>query len=423
MMREAIEVLQAARQTPPLIGLPALMKMAFSGVDLGPLGASLLARAGSDPDDANALMDLSTILQLRGDRDVAMSMQAEALKTTPLYRFPVSEIPTRIRVLAVLGPGDLMANTPLEFLIEDSEVALDMVYLGAGQPLPAILPEHDLVFIAVGESEQNQPLLQHVDALFRDWPVPVLNPANRIDKLSRDAACAMLANLPGVVMPVTVRVSREALEKISRAESSIPDFLSDGDFPIIVRPIDSHAGRGLAKLDGPAGIAEYLSSAPETEFYISRFVDYRGPDGMFRKCRVVLMEGRPYVCHMAISARWMVHYLNADMLNSPENRAEEARFMAEFDSGFGARHAAAFAAIERASGLDYLGIDCGETSDGKLLIFEVDSNMIVHAMDPVDVFPYKQPQIRKVFEAFRQMLASRLENSQARTSALDAIRK
>ncbi len=31
--------------------------------------------------------------------------------------------------------------------------------------------------------------------------------------------------------------------------------------------------------------------------------------------------------------------------------------------------------------------------------------MIVHAVDPVDIFPYKQPQMHKVFGAFYQMLA------------------
>jgi hypothetical protein len=30
--------------------------------------------------------------------------------------------------------------------------------------------------------------------------------------------------------------------------------------------------------------------------------------------------------------------------------------------------------------------------------------MIIHALDPVDIFPYKQPQMSKVFAAFRQML-------------------
>jgi uncharacterized Rmd1/YagE family protein len=55
-------------------------------------------------------------------------------------------------------------------------------------------------------------------------------------------------------------------------------------------------------------------------------------------------------------------------------------------------------------GLAYFGIDCGETPEGKLLIFEVDVAMIVHAMDPPDLFPYKQPQMRKVFDAFRALL-------------------
>jgi glutathione synthase/RimK-type ligase-like ATP-grasp enzyme len=97
------------------------------------------------------------------------------------------------------------------------------------------------------------------------------------------------------------------------------------------------------------------------------------------------------------------------MIESAANRAEEARFMAAFDDDFARRHAQAFHAIAERIGLDYLGIDCGETLDGKLLIFEVDSNMIVHAMDPVEVFPYKQPQMRKVFDAFRQMLANKMK--------------
>ena len=109
----------------------------------------------------------------------------------------------------------------------------------------------------------------------------------------------------------------------------------------------------------------------------------------------------------------MIHYLNAGMAESAEKRAEEARFMADFDTGFAVRHAAAFKVINERIGLDYLGIDCAETRDGKLLIFEVDSCMIVHAIDPVDVFPYKQPQMRKVFDAFYRMLAhaARVESS------------
>jgi hypothetical protein len=78
--------------------------------------------------------------------------------------------------------------------------------------------------------------------------------------------------------------------------------------------------------------------------------------------------------------------------------------MANFDSEFGLRHAAAFQEIAERSGLEYLPIDCGETKDGKLLVFEVGTAMIVHSMDPPELFPYKRPQMEKVFKAFQAML-------------------
>jgi hypothetical protein len=79
--------------------------------------------------------------------------------------------------------------------------------------------------------------------------------------------------------------------------------------------------------------------------------------------------------------------------------------MASFDDGFATRHKAALTAINERMGLPYLGIDCAEMPNGDLLIFEVDNAMIVHAMDPEDMFPYKVPAMRRVFNAFRQLLS------------------
>ena len=397
----------------PLIGLAKLMRMAFSGADLAPLGTQLIERAGADPGtaSANALMDLSTVLQLRGNRELALVMQAQALELQQIYSPPTAAGQANIRLLAIMGPGDLMANTPLEFLLENSDVALDILYVAPGLPLPPALPEHDVLFIAIGESDQNIPLLEDIGEAVKSWPRPVLNMPKRIALLSRDSACALLESAPGIIMPDTVRIDRHALEQIGREELAIAAVLEGGNFPVIVRPVDSHAGKGLAKLDDPASVVDYLQTMPHDEFYIARFIDYRGADGLFRKYRIVLIEGRPFVCHMGISAYWMIHYLNAGMAESAEKRAEEERFMENFDADFARRHAEVFRAIHERMGLDYIGIDCGETSDGSLLIFEVDSNMIVHAIDPVDVFPYKQPQMRKVFAALREMLANAMKRS------------
>lgn len=390
-----------------LIGLAHLMRRATSGADLGPLGTALIARAGADPRTANAcaLMDLSTVLQLRGNRELALEMQFQAVSLQQVYSVPSRDPrPACIRLLAVMGPGDLMANSPLELLLEELDVELNLVYVTPELDLPVVLPPHDVLFIAIAESRQNLILLEKIRRAVEHWPCPVLNRPERIARLSRDQNSALLSGISGVEMPATLILKRDVLQRISCGELMMPGVLGDGDFPVIVRPVDSHAGKGLEKLDDAAALGGYLAQMAQDEFYVSRFVDYRSADGQYRKYRIVLIEGAPYVCHMGISDHWMIHYLNAGMAESAEKRAEEAAFMARFDDEFALRHAGAFSAINQRAGLDYLGIDCAETADGRLLIFEIDSCMIVHAIDPVDIFPYKQPQMHKVFAAFRQML-------------------
>lgn len=379
------------------IGLAPLLRMAFAGVDLTPIKAALVARAERDLADANALLDLSTLLHLTFDHSDAAEIQAGALAQQQIYRLTPPAGETRLRLLTIKGPGDLMSNTPLECLLDGSHIAQTIVYAGPGLPFPEAVPDHDVLFVAVGENDGNRALLEQLDLRLRSWPRPVLNRPSRILATSRDAASGLLATAPGVVMPVTRRVDR----------SSLPDVAT---CPVVIRPADSHAGHGLVKVDGPAAIAAYLAQRAEPVFYVTPFVDYRGRDGLFRKYRVVLIDGRPFVCHVGISDHWMVHYANAGMVGrveSAEKRAEEARIMAGFDDGFGRRHAEALGAINARIGLDYLGIDCAEAPDGRLLVFEVDSAMVVHDMDPVDLFPYKPPQMRKIFAAFQAMLTRR----------------
>jgi glutathione synthase/RimK-type ligase-like ATP-grasp enzyme len=176
------------------------------------------------------------------------------------------------------------------------------------------------------------------------------------------------------------------------------------DVPIIVRPVGSHAGRDLARITSAAELDTYLSKVADEEFFISPFIDYSGKDGLFRKFRIVLVDGQPYASHMGVSANWMIHYVNAGMYEDAAKREEEAAFMEHFDD-FARRHHAALDAIYRRTRLDYLCIDCAETCDGQLLIFEIDHTMVVHAMDPEQLFPYKQVHMKKVQDAFRNYLS------------------
>lgn len=402
----------SAANTDALIGLPRLMQRAFDGEDLSPLGSQLIARSQANPDDANALLDLSIVLQLIGNRPLGLRVQAEALAMRQLYHLAPASGRTRLRLLALMAPGDLSANTPLEFLLQDQDVALDMLYLAPGLPMPEHLPDHDVLFVAACESSEGRATLELMQALVGQWPRPVVNRPENIVWVDRCRASGLLGDVAGVDMPRTIRATRGTLEAMIRGGLDAADLLGDGDFPLIIRPLDSHAGHGLALLTSLNELRPYLQQQPEDEFHLSRFVDYRSPDDWYRKYRVVMIEAQAYPVHMAISRHWMIHYLNADMAGNAANRAEEGQWMAAFDQEFGQRHRAAFAEIRERLGLDYLCLDCAETPDGRLLIFEVDSGAVVHAMDPEDLFPYKKPAMQRIFAAFTRLLKNRRSAAQ-----------
>ena len=185
---------QAATPYAPLIGLAPLMRLAFLQHDLAPLGEALLARAQAHPDDAHAWLDFSTVLQLKGQRELALAVQAQAIELQQWYSLPAQapDSGPGFKLLVVMGPGDLMSNTPIEFLVEQSDVAMDMLYLTADSDFPEEVPEHDVLLVAVAESDANQPLLARLAAFLLEWPRPVVNLPQHIAHTSRDGLCARL---------------------------------------------------------------------------------------------------------------------------------------------------------------------------------------------------------------------------------------
>ena len=400
------------------LGLAALLRRHFSGVDLTSLCQALIRQATDDPQEAASLMDAAIIFQFHGNPELSIKLQQEALRIRRHYRLPVQS-PVRLRLLALMAPGDLMANVPVECLLEHSDIELTLYYATAGDIDPAEIPEHDVLFIAIGESEANRALLASWLPRLEHWPRPILNNPLHIGHTARETAARRLQGVPGILMPVTRRIDRVRLRQVADELAATGDSPHELGFPLLVRPLDSHAGHDLNKLDTPEELAVILDTLPGGECFVSPFIDYRSSDGLFRKVRVILIAGQPFACHMGISNHWMIHYLNAGMADSADKRAEEAAFMATFDHSFAVRYGAALAAIHAAIGLDYLGIDCAELPDGRLLIFEVDHAMIVHDVDPPDLYPYKSPAMRKLFAAFRAMLIKATEPNQTAPAQTD----
>ncbi len=397
-------------------GLAPFLRASIAGEDLRAMAQAALERVGQNPEAANLWLNLSTLMFSLGQREAGFATQNQALALERLFEIKAKTQPAALRLLVLMVPGEVAANTPLDCLLEGSDIDLLNYFISPDSLLPSPMPNHDAVFIAIGDAPEHRPLLAELAEKLAHWPQPVLNSAKTIPNTERAQASRLLQAIDGVLMPPTRAFCRATLTGDITRTTDLPTDSEPLVFPLIIRPHDSHAGRDLDKLESAAALQAYLARVTAAHFFIAPFIDYRSRDGLFRKFRIALVHGEAFIVHMAISNHWMIHYVNAGMYEEAQKRAEEAQFMAQF-AQFTQRHQAALAAISARMGLDYVCFDGAETLDGQLLIFEIDHVMVVHAMDLPALFPYKAEPIQQIQRAFRQMLVNRVAACTARLAA------
>jgi hypothetical protein len=314
-----------------------------------------------DPTDAVSRYALAELANLVRDEATSAAWFAEAFARRRLFSPPYPMAGTRhALVLGLAGPWP--RNMPLDFVIDDRRWALHRWFLP--DPEYATLGAHD---------------------------VPAINAPERLRGLGREHLGATLAGIPGVRAPDARRIARADLA----ACGTTVDGLA---YPLLVRPVDTHGGRGLERLDRPGELPAYLARAVADAYDCSTFVDYRSADGWFRKYRIMFVDGVAYPYHLAIDDRWMIHYYRTGTTATPWMHDEEARFLAAPESVIAGWHDAV-PAVAAACGLDYVGIDCTQLPDGTLLVFEADAAMLVHALDTSEAGRAKYTAVGHIREA------------------------
>jgi glutathione synthase/RimK-type ligase-like ATP-grasp enzyme len=351
--------------------------------------AFVQAQIAEEIDLGRKFMRMFFLFQSMNMDDFAVEMQMKALAFERSYRI-LAPLAPRIRVLAIVGPGTMADNAPLDFVLFGQNVQLDLFYFDAQTAGDIEVPEHDVAILALGESQKNNPVLDIIDQYRRIWPRPFLNHAQGIQRCARDHLAILFQSESQLVVPKTLRLTAATIQT--------------QEFPYLIRPIDTHAGDGFFKIDNQAQRQVFLRDHPSEFYYLSEYIDYRQEDGLFRKMRVALIDRRPYICHYAVDHQWMVHYMSAHMELSQEKRDEEARFMAEFQTQFVARYGEQFQAMADKIGLDYVVLDCAVDRIGRLVVFEADNRGWIHAVDSDETYPYKKPIMQQAFDAFVAML-------------------
>src|SRR5580700_1816899 len=202
--------------TPPETdGLARYARAVFAGQDLQPTWDALMARATAEPADLGAMLDLSTILQLVGRRDEGLALQADALARERRYRRVVGT-GDGPHLLALVAAGDMMASTPIDFLLGGWNGVVDLMFVAPGERATIAIPEHDIAILAVGESDANATLLDALAAAAVAWPKPMLNgAAAAVRNLGRDRAPTQLEGCVALDAPPTLRVSRDQLAALA----------------------------------------------------------------------------------------------------------------------------------------------------------------------------------------------------------------
>jgi tetratricopeptide (TPR) repeat protein len=351
-----------------------------------------------NPDDAESLYWIGGISQALGDLEAAQAAYARAARIAPLIRRDAVKSPADFRVLALYAP--FAGNTPDEFLFKEVAWDTDTLALLASSEIDlAALGGIDVVVNLISDADQAAAELPVAAALAARLDKPVINDPARIAHTTRDAVARLLPDIEGCRIPAILRIDAGADVRVAALEAILPF-----PFPLLARPAGTHGGDDFEKIESIEALADFLGQR-DGDHYLIEYVDYGSADGYFRKYRFIFVDDEILPYHLAIGSDWKLHHVSTDMGDHAWMQREEAAFLENPGAVFDAGHYRALRAIRERIALDYFGIDCGLDRDGKLVVFEVNASMLVHA-DNAE-FPYKDPHVRAIKAAFEAMLRRR----------------
>jgi glutathione synthase/RimK-type ligase-like ATP-grasp enzyme len=337
-----------------------------------------------DPADAPLAWMCAEIAHVLDARDTSVQYRARALAVQRVFPDPLP-VGSRIPVLLLLRDAPYSDNTPLELLLDRKRVAVHKYYV-EGDAAPA-LPHADVVMTAFGYAHGAHNAIERAALLS-----PAVNDSRALVRTAREHVQAWAATIDGVVAAQSAVYSGAQL--------------IGHPLPVTIRPLDTHAGHGLALIAEADDLAAHLERFPAERYYVAPFIEYRSDDGLYRKFRVIFVDGEAYPYHYAMSLHWMVHYQSAPMEHVEAFREEEALFLND-PQRVVPRWKQTMREIADAVGLDYFGIDAGVLPDGRVVIFEADAAMLVHDEDARGVFAYKRPYVARIREALHELIARR----------------
>ncbi|MBD3790509.1 MAG: hypothetical protein IE885_09170 [Campylobacterales bacterium] len=251
------------------------------------------------------------------------------------------------------------------------------------------------VFNQISDADSNQITLQKVQDFYKavSAHVPFFNIPSHIMKTTRDNIYRLLQGIDKLHVPKTVKIQPKSPGDIYEA------IKQEGfKFPVIFRQAGEHGGISTIRIDDDTE-QFYMFALDGRDYYLTQFVEY-AEDGLYKKYRLVIVNGKVYLRHVKIGAGWMVHHKS--QIDNPEKLQ---KISAELFIDNKEAIQKVVNEIYNRLQLDYFGIDCYIDEKMNLLVFEINPSMGVFLQAKGDIFSKNVDDIRK---AVIRMIDSRI---------------
>ncbi len=358
-----------------------------------------------DPDHATAHQGMGAVLSDLGDRPAARAHFQKGFGGHAIAALPYRGDKAPLQLLQFLSSGG--GNIPTTLFLDDTRYQTTVVIADHLDP-SVELPPHGLIFNAIGDADLCDEALRAACHLVAQSKAPVINDPRAVMKTGRIDNATRLGAIEGVRTARTIAVPRKVLANADGADLLAARGLS---FPLLLRSPGYHTGRNFILVQHATDLASAAAGLPGEELLAIEYLDARADDGRARKYRVMLIDGRLYPLHLAISRNWKVHYFTSDMASEPKHRREEANFLENMPEVLGDKAMKALAGIRDVLDLDYAGVDFGLDREGHLLLFEANATMVI-AKPPDDAhWAYRHGAVNQALDAVATMIASRARDS------------
>ncbi len=318
----------------------------------------------------------------------------------------------RNRIDVVLNKGDLSkcdmhftGNLPLMEFLNPQDMQIQKIALGGRKESKVKIGKTDIIFNSICDPDSNKQTLQNVLKIAGSLNVPVINDPEKVLETNRDKIYNKLKDSISFFMPKTIKVQPKYLKDIIRCIDDKTIKL-----PFIFREAGAHGGKSSLLVHTMDEIHELEQFAFDGRaYYMTEFMDFVSEDGLYRKYRIAIIDGKPYARHMIAASNWAIHVESRDELmpSSKILREEEKQFLEEGRESFSKMYAEIYEKI----GLDFFGMDFAVGKDGLPIIFEVNACMntvsVSHSAKP---FEYHNKRHEEIKNAVLDMIRNRVAN-------------